>query len=177
MAGQPQPKADIGDRLATQRLDSWKEIAAYLKRDERTVRRWEKEGLPVRRKIHKKQASVFAYREEIDAWWNDDRQRLEPVEQPGSRKRSILWFLTSVGVAALLTFTTVYATGMRKERWARNQALPEISRLLTRLIGWHRRLEGTYRTTPCSSACCEASPYLFPFTQPRLALRFLSGRI
>jgi len=32
------------------RLDSWKQIAAYLKCDERTVRRWEEnEGLPVHR--------------------------------------------------------------------------------------------------------------------------------
>ena len=54
--------------VPAERLDSWKEIAAYLKRDERTVRRWEKEGLPVRRKVHKKQASVFiSYVGEIDA--------------------------------------------------------------------------------------------------------------
>jgi len=64
-----------------ERLDSWKEIAAYLKRDERTVRRWEAEGLPVHRKIHKKQASVFAYKAEIDSWWNSGRERLE-AESP-----------------------------------------------------------------------------------------------
>ncbi len=35
------------------RLESWKEIAAYLGRDARTVRRWEKnEGLPVQRHFH-----------------------------------------------------------------------------------------------------------------------------
>ena len=34
------------------RLDSWKEIGAYLKRDVTTVRRWEKrEGLPVHRHL------------------------------------------------------------------------------------------------------------------------------
>ena len=37
-------------RAAGTRLDSWKEIAAYLKRHVTTVRRWEKhEGLPVHR--------------------------------------------------------------------------------------------------------------------------------
>jgi len=37
------------------RLDSWKEIAAYLDRSERTVRRWESsEGLPVHRREHEK---------------------------------------------------------------------------------------------------------------------------
>lgn len=52
---------------AADRLDSWKEIAAYLKRDQRTVRRWERQlGLPVRRVPGGR--SIFAYREEIDAW-------------------------------------------------------------------------------------------------------------
>lgn len=50
-------------------LQSWKEIAAYLKRDVTTVRRWEKtEGLPVRRHLHESRASVFAYTAELDAW-------------------------------------------------------------------------------------------------------------
>src|SRR5262245_53669684 len=54
------------------RLDSWKEIAAYLKRDIRTVQRWEKlEGLPVRRHQHQKRGSAFAYRDELDAWWKN----------------------------------------------------------------------------------------------------------
>src|SRR5687767_2854586 len=60
-----------------ERLDSWKAIAAYLKRDERTVRRWEKEGLPVHRHVHAKKASVYAYPSEIDAWWNAGRTWLE----------------------------------------------------------------------------------------------------
>ena len=59
------------------RLASWKEIAAYLKCSERTVRRWESEGLPVHRHSHKKKAGVYAYKSEIDAWWERDRHRLE----------------------------------------------------------------------------------------------------
>jgi TolB-like protein/Tfp pilus assembly protein PilF len=67
---------------ASDRLDSWKEIAAYLKRDERTVRRWEKsEGLPIHRHSHAKQASVYAYKAEVDAWWNDGRTRLGKAEE------------------------------------------------------------------------------------------------
>lgn len=51
------------------RLDSWKEIAAYLNRDTRTVQRWEKsEGLPVHRHVHEAQASVYAYTADLDAW-------------------------------------------------------------------------------------------------------------
>jgi excisionase family DNA binding protein len=53
----------------SQRLDSWKEIAAYLGRDLRTVRRWEKEkGLPVHRVPGGDRRAVFAYRAEIDGW-------------------------------------------------------------------------------------------------------------
>jgi hypothetical protein len=52
------------------RLDSWKEIATYLRRDVSTLHRWEKiEGLPVHRHQHKKGSSVYAYRFELDAWW------------------------------------------------------------------------------------------------------------
>jgi tetratricopeptide (TPR) repeat protein len=51
------------------RLDSWKQIAAYVERHVTTVRRWEKEeGLPVHRHAHSKLDSVFAYSSELDAW-------------------------------------------------------------------------------------------------------------
>ena len=50
-------------------MDSWKEVAAYLNRDPRTVRRWEhQEGLPVHRHLHGKKGSVYAFAHEIDAW-------------------------------------------------------------------------------------------------------------
>ncbi len=51
------------------RLESWKEIAAYLNRSVRTARRWEREeGLPVHRHVHHKLGSVWALCSEIDAW-------------------------------------------------------------------------------------------------------------
>lgn len=54
---------------SNERLDSWKEIAAYLKRGVRTVQRWEHvAGLPVRR-IATARGAVYAFRGEIDAWW------------------------------------------------------------------------------------------------------------
>jgi len=53
----------------TDRLDSWKEIASYLRREVRTVQLWEKrEGLPVRRHFHKRLGSVYALRSEIESW-------------------------------------------------------------------------------------------------------------
>jgi len=57
------------------RLDSWKEIAAYLRRDVRTVQRWEKkEGLPVYRHLHDKLGSIYAYRNELTDWFNTRQQ-------------------------------------------------------------------------------------------------------
>lgn len=60
-------------RLATDpqdRLDSWKEIASYLRRDVRTVQRWEKrEKLPVYRHQHDKLGSVYAFRAELAKWF------------------------------------------------------------------------------------------------------------
>src|ERR1700685_4721163 len=51
------------------RLDSWKEIAAFLNRDVTTVQRWEKrEGMPVHRHVHDRAGSVCAFRAELGAW-------------------------------------------------------------------------------------------------------------
>jgi hypothetical protein len=65
----------------TDRLDSWKRIAAYLKRDVSTVQRWERrEGMPVHRHLHDKLGSVFAFRSELDEWWEGRRARGEPED-------------------------------------------------------------------------------------------------
>jgi len=58
------------------RLDSWKEIAAYLKRGVRTVRRWEhEEGLPVHRQVHRVLGSVYAFKSEIESWRQTSRNK------------------------------------------------------------------------------------------------------
>jgi Tfp pilus assembly protein PilF len=55
--------------ITKHRLDSWKEIAAFFSRDERTVRRWEKDrGLPVLRVPGGERGGVFAYSEELREW-------------------------------------------------------------------------------------------------------------
>lgn len=57
------------------RLESWKEIAAYLGRGVRTVRRWEaEEGMPVHRHMHRARGSVYAFRSEIDRWRSGERR-------------------------------------------------------------------------------------------------------
>ena len=67
------------------RLESWKEIAAYLGRDVTTVRRWEKrEGLPVHRLQHSRLGSVYAYTTELDAW-RDERAPAGATDAPDAR--------------------------------------------------------------------------------------------
>jgi tetratricopeptide (TPR) repeat protein len=93
------------------RLESWKEIAAYLNRSERTVRRWEAhEGLPVHRLQHDKRGSVYAYAPELDAW-RDSRQQLVfatpsdvPAPVESARRRVWRWVAwLAFPVAGLLT--------------------------------------------------------------------------
>jgi Tol biopolymer transport system component len=67
--GEPSLGTSPSERPPEDRLDSWKEIAAYLKRDVTTVQRWEKrEGMPVHRHLHDRMGSVYAFQAELDAW-------------------------------------------------------------------------------------------------------------
>ncbi|MPY89040.1 MAG: hypothetical protein GEU99_14065 [Luteitalea sp.] len=60
-----------------ERLDSWKEIAAFLRRGVRTVQRWERtEDLPVRRHVHERGGSVYAYKSETLEWYRGRQARL-----------------------------------------------------------------------------------------------------
>lgn len=63
-----------------ERLDSWKEIAAYINREVRTCIKWEKElGLPVYRIDEKSARSrVFAYTTEIDQWFEEKASKKKP---------------------------------------------------------------------------------------------------
>jgi hypothetical protein len=59
------------------RLDSWKEIAAYLGRTARTVQRWEKTaGLPVHRGGPGTRSGVMASKKEVGEWWRLQRHKL-----------------------------------------------------------------------------------------------------
>ncbi|MGH8167353.1 MAG: TolB family protein, partial [Woeseiaceae bacterium] len=81
------------------RLDSWKRIASYLKRDVSTVQRWERrEGMPVHRHLHGKLGSVFAYRSELDDWW-EGRNRLVAADAPESERPAQI--APSIGQAPL----------------------------------------------------------------------------
>src|SRR5215475_13688319 len=62
------------DPTENRRIDSWKEIAAFFGRDERTVKRWEKErSLPIHRMPGGK-GGVFSYSAELEAWLHSASQ-------------------------------------------------------------------------------------------------------
>ena len=73
------PPSPEGSPLADKKLVSWKEIAAYLGREVRTVQRWENtEGLPVHRHEHLKKSTVYAYASELDEWFRKRQPKDDP---------------------------------------------------------------------------------------------------
>jgi TolB-like protein/Flp pilus assembly protein TadD len=123
---EPVPGTPPAGSMPEERLDSWKEIAAYLNRDVTTVQRWEKrEGMPVHRHLHDKRGSVYALSSEIDAWRQSRKLSLEEERQefaaevptepkahrPAATSRLRRWLVLSsaVAVLALLAFAYVIA--------------------------------------------------------------------
>ncbi|HUL16488.1 MAG TPA: tetratricopeptide repeat protein [Terriglobales bacterium] len=117
--GGPLRNANPSDEKAKDRLESWKEIAAYLSRDVTTVQRWEKrEGMPVHRHVHDKRGSVYALGSELDAWQQSRRAALDVIEKesetgaaddsvqevgkPESVRRWRLLSLAGIGIAAVI---------------------------------------------------------------------------
>ena len=65
----PAPQLPEPVARAPAALRGWKQIAAHLHRNVRTVQRWERtEHLPVHRQLHRKLGSVHAVRAELDEW-------------------------------------------------------------------------------------------------------------
>lgn len=87
------------------RLVSWKRIATYLNRNVRTLRRWERnEGLPVHRLMHEKLPTVYAYKSELDAWWEGREQQAASqslLKQHTSWTRPYLLWLVLVAAVSV----------------------------------------------------------------------------
>jgi len=76
----------VNDGPVHDRLDSWKEIASYLKKEVRTVQRWEKNlHLPVRRLTQGKQGTVFAYKTDLDTWWQESQSKIDQESKSPER--------------------------------------------------------------------------------------------
>jgi hypothetical protein len=93
------------DQRPTDRLDSWKEIAAYFRRDVRTVRRWEQSlGLPVHRHRQTRGVGVYAYKREVDEWWKQRDEAAVEFRVSLPQTRRSIGPLGWVVVALLATF-------------------------------------------------------------------------
>ena len=116
-----QPDSFGSDTLG-ERLESWKEIAAYLKRGVTTVQRWEQqEALPVHRHQHDTRGSVYAFKSELDTWRaarhpgsGGGENKEEAGENP--RKRWARWTASAIWLAvlafgALALWTSLPVTG------------------------------------------------------------------
>src|ERR1035437_6089325 len=81
------------------RVDCWKEIAAYLGKAERTVKRWEADrSLPIHRVPGGGRAAVYAIAVELDAWLESNRTS-EPESLNTSENTRTDWISTNPDVA------------------------------------------------------------------------------
>lgn len=97
---------EIGGR--TGRLKSWKEIAAFFGADERTVRRWEERGLPVRRVPGGARATVYAEVSELEAWLDGRRQAAQTAgaARPARLARGLAALaVVLLAAVAVITYT------------------------------------------------------------------------
>lgn len=122
-----QDAPDRQSQSPSDRLDGWKRIAAYLGKDVRTLRRWEKnEGLPIHRLMHDKQGTVYAFRSELEVW-RKNRKEASPSGKPTSDRevapvvrRHWIWIAVSVVIivaAVILWPGSQPVTGYGDKDW------------------------------------------------------------
>jgi hypothetical protein len=111
-----------------ERLDGWKSIAAYLKRDRTTVIRWTRErGLPVHRLPGGRTGTVYALKHELDRWLGlpaapadtlsaqtpvSASQPMVPVDPPLRAARSAQgrWLLALIAAGLAIAIPSLIAT-------------------------------------------------------------------
>jgi Tol biopolymer transport system component len=110
------------------------------------VQRWEKsERLPVYRHMHEERGTVYAYKAELDAWWNNRRPGLEQSEQvfAPTRSRRLAWLAAAAGLVLIIgggaawlyhdssqtpVFGTVSSSGMTlRQVWAPAETIGPVS--------------------------------------------------
>lgn len=101
-----------GNARTSERLRSWKEIAAFFGADERTVRRWEGRGLPVHRIPGGARATIYADIPELNAWMQSrGSAAAEAVETPRRPRASraalplVAILLLGAGTAGFLAYS------------------------------------------------------------------------
>jgi len=128
------------------RLDSWKEIAAFFGRDERTVRRWEKESaLPVHRVPGAAKGRVFAYESELDLWLSTPQAlrtttlepQISPVQISQVQPEGKRWHFGAAGMwVGILAVCAALASGIwvyrKSHRFAAYASALNVSRVRTK---------------------------------------------
>ena len=100
------------DSARGQRLDCWKEIAAYLGRSEKTVRRWETErGLPTHRAPGEGRTAVYAYTAALDEWLKSRRTQDLNAAEVGEESAGPSAGSESSSIAAVDSPIAVLAAG------------------------------------------------------------------
>lgn len=115
--------------MSDDRLDGWKEISRYLKRDVRTCQRWEKEfGFPVHRiDDQSRRSKVFSHKTEIDDWFKTQLSQEEKVKGVFGPPRALIlslavFFIVLVSLVLIFTWKKLWlfspsGAGMNPIRW------------------------------------------------------------
>jgi hypothetical protein len=114
-------------------LDSWKEIASYLKKGIRTVQRWEaEEGLPIYRQRHDRFASVYALRSEIDEWKARRTEKVGKKNSGGDLSANLPGHERPISVPSRLAGFSERLRG----RWFVSLVAVALTVLLMAIAGW-----------------------------------------
>ena len=118
-------------QASNRRLDSWKEIAAFFGRDERTVKRWEKErDLPVHRVPGGSRSGVFAYTGELSEWLKDP----VPVASESSNGPAMVAGGNGFPVGATVEGDSTSSTQVRAPLVASANPKSQVARILGLLL-------------------------------------------
>jgi hypothetical protein len=99
-------------------LRSWKDISAYLGCDTRTCHRWEKKhGMPVHRaEGGETRSPVFAYKDELDTWFQETFKNSSHVRREAGSGRPYLKWVAGVAGALLLLAAAIFLIPWRVAR-------------------------------------------------------------
>ncbi len=137
-------------------LESWKTIAAYLGRTEKTCRKWERElGLPIHRLDDSVKAHVYAYADEIDRWKDEMLREIHKHKGSAQKlhwerellrqnrvgililrllvrlfRKPFVAVLAAIILLGIMAAALWYFDRQAKIRWANDIAIPEIERLM-----------------------------------------------
>ena len=120
------------------RLESWKEIAKFIERDERTAMRWAAQGMPVHRIPAGKRGRVYASCEEISQWLSRREASQPEAAKPSNAESALRWTYIAagvLGVLALLVYGLVFRS--RQSRGAQAPVVTHVTFTSDAVVAWH----------------------------------------